>query len=110
LLAIAKHTLGGEMDRRMALKRGAGKKPVELIDDFTGDRGGQRPDREYEQAVFHAKVEAALRMVERETGLMDFSVYRMRDEGCDILFSSLGLVTPSEDERSDDDSGGGDGD
>jgi RNA polymerase sigma factor (sigma-70 family) len=78
LLAIAKHTLGGEMDRRMALKRGAGKKPVELVEDYAGDRGGQRPDREYEQAVFHAKVEAALRMVEREIGLMDFSVYRMR--------------------------------
>lgn len=78
LLAIAKHTLSGEMDRRMALKRGAGVKPGELIDDLAGDGGAGRPDRRYETAVFHAKVEAALRMVERESEFLDFEVYRMR--------------------------------
>ena len=30
LLAIAKHTLGDEIDRRMALKRGGGKRPAAL--------------------------------------------------------------------------------
>jgi RNA polymerase sigma factor (sigma-70 family) len=78
LLAIAKHTLGGEMDKRMAQKRGGGVRPGELLDDLSGDRGAGRPDGRYETAVFHAKVEAALRLVERESEFMDFEVYRMR--------------------------------
>jgi RNA polymerase sigma factor (sigma-70 family) len=78
LLAIAKHTLGGEMDRRMALKRGAGKKPVELDEAWMGCAGGDSPGRAYERAVFGAKVEAAIRAVERESDFMDFNVYRMR--------------------------------
>ncbi len=78
LLAIAKHTLSGEMDRRMALKRGAGKKPVELDETWMGKDGGSSPGRAYEDAVFRAKVEAALRQVERDTDFMDFTVYRMR--------------------------------
>jgi RNA polymerase sigma factor (sigma-70 family) len=78
LLAIAKHTLGGEIDRRMALKRGAGRRPAELVDELAGDARGPQPDARYEQAVFHAKVEAAVRLVERESDLMEFSVWRMR--------------------------------
>jgi RNA polymerase sigma factor (sigma-70 family) len=78
LLAIAKHTLGGEIDRRMAIKRGAGRRPVELVDELAGDARGPLPDARYEQAVFHAKVEAAVRLVERECDLMEFSVWRMR--------------------------------
>jgi RNA polymerase sigma factor (sigma-70 family) len=78
LLAIAKHTLGGEMDRRMALKRGAGKKPLELDEAWMSADGGASPSGRYEQQVFGAKVEAAIRRVEREADFMDFSVYRMR--------------------------------
>jgi RNA polymerase sigma factor (sigma-70 family) len=78
LLAIAKHTLGGEIDRRMALKRGAGKKPVQLDEAWAGAHGGAAPDSRFEQAVFDAKIEAAIRIVEREIDFMDFSVYRMR--------------------------------
>jgi len=78
LLAIAKHTLGDEIDRRMALKRGAGKRPAALDEAWMSQAIGAKPDAEYESAVFRAKVEAAIRMVEREADFMDFSIYRMR--------------------------------
>jgi len=78
LLAIAKHTLGGEIDRRMAKKRGSGRKPVELDEAWAGAHDGPSPGSRYEQAVFDAKVEAAIRQAEREIDFMDFSVYRMR--------------------------------
>jgi transcriptional regulator with XRE-family HTH domain len=35
-------------------------------------------DEAYEAAVFRAKVEAAIRMVERESDFTEFSIYRMR--------------------------------
>ncbi len=98
LLAIAKHTLCGEFDRRMALKRGAGKKPVELDEAWAGADSGASPSSRYEQAVFDAKVEAAIRMVEREIEFMDFSVYRMRVfdglSGKDVA-KSLGVSEPT---------------
>ncbi|HTE06040.1 MAG TPA: sigma factor, partial [Planctomycetota bacterium] len=72
LLAIAKHTFCGELDRRMAQKRGAGVRPGELFDDDAAD-GSSSPAALYEQAVFHAKVEAALRLVERESEFVEFS-------------------------------------
>ncbi len=78
LLAIAKHTLGDEIDRRMALKRGGGKRPAALDEAWMSQAIGAKPDAEYESAVFRAKVEAAIRMVEREADFMDFSIYRMR--------------------------------
>lgn len=78
LLAIAKHTLGDEMDRRMAQKRGSGKKASELQENWMMGAGGASPDGEYEAAVFRAKVHAAIRLVERECDFTDFSVYRMR--------------------------------
>jgi RNA polymerase sigma factor (sigma-70 family) len=78
LLAIAKHTFCGELDRRMAQKRGSGVRPGELLDDLAPDRASPSAATLYEQAVFHAKVEAALRMVERESEFVDFSVYRLR--------------------------------
>jgi RNA polymerase sigma factor (sigma-70 family) len=78
LLAIAKYTLGGEIDRRMAKKRGSGKKPVELDEAWAGAHSGPGPGSRYEQAVFDAKVEAAIRQAEREIDFVDFSVYRMR--------------------------------
>ncbi len=78
LLAIARHTLGDEIDRRMALKRGAGLKPLSLDDVDGGSSGGPSPDHAYEEEVFDAKVAAALRLVEREAGFQSFSVFRMR--------------------------------
>ena len=98
LLAIAKHTLYGEIDRRMALKRGAGQKPVELDEAWATTHDGPSPGGRYEQAVFDAKVEAAIRMVEREIDFMDFSVYRMRvfdgKSGKDVA-ASLGVSEPT---------------
>lgn len=78
LLAIAKYTLGDEIDRRMAGKRGGGVRPVELEADWQGTDGGPGPDQQYHQMVFDAKVEAAFRCVEREVDFGDFAVYRMR--------------------------------
>ncbi|MFQ5748879.1 MAG: RNA polymerase sigma factor [Planctomycetota bacterium] len=78
LLAIARHVLGGEIDKRMALKRGAGRRPASLDETWSGAASSPAPDEEYERAVFGAKVEAALRLVEREADFLDFSIYRMR--------------------------------
>jgi len=77
LLAIARHTLSGELDRRYAQKRGSGVRPDELQDGITGN-GGPGPDDEFEQSVFFAKVEGALRRTERECDFVDFEVWRMR--------------------------------
>jgi RNA polymerase sigma factor (sigma-70 family) len=78
LLAIAKHVLGDEIDRRMAVKRGSGKARAELDESWMGTAPGQSVDEQYEAAVFRAKVEAAMRLVEKETDFTDFAVYRMR--------------------------------
>ncbi len=84
LLAIARHMLSGEMDRRNAQKRGSGRRPSGLEPEWMEDtRPGRRPesdapDEQFERAVFRAKVEAAFRKVEKETDFVDFSVYRMR--------------------------------
>ncbi len=98
LLAIAKHTFCGELDRRMAQKRGSGVKPGELFDDSAADDAGSSPPAQYEQAVFHAKVEAALRLVERESDFVEFSVFRMRvlegRPGRDVG-DALGLSEPT---------------
>lgn len=78
LLAIAKHTLGDEIDKRMALKRNSGRKAAALDEAWMSPDGGVAPSEEYEAAIFRAKVTAALRMVERECDFADFTVYRMR--------------------------------
>jgi RNA polymerase sigma factor (sigma-70 family) len=83
LLAIAKYTLSDEMDKRYAQKRGGGIKPLSLSpqdDDGPGFdvEGGERPDQEYEAQVFEAKVDAALRQVERSVGFEDFEAFRQR--------------------------------
>lgn len=77
LLAIAKHVLGDEMDKRHAQKRGGNRKAAEL-DETWMVSSGARADQEYEAAVFRAKVEAAIRLVEKQCEFMDFSIYRMR--------------------------------
>lgn len=78
LLAIAKHTLGDEIDRRMAKKRGEGRRPVDLEAAGGHHDGGPGPDDIYERAVFEAKVAASLRAAERDCGFADFDVFRMR--------------------------------
>jgi RNA polymerase sigma factor (sigma-70 family) len=78
LLAIAHHSFCGEMDRRLAQKRGAGRRGSSLDEAFDGASPEPTPDARYEQAVFDAKVAAALRAVEREGGFADFAIFRAR--------------------------------
>ena len=66
------------MDRRMAQKRGGGKKNTELDERWMGIDPAAPADAQYEAAVFRAKVEAAIRMTERESDFMDAQIYRMR--------------------------------
>jgi len=78
LLAIAKHVLGDEMDRRMALKRGGGKANAVLEEDWMVAAAAERADEAYEAAIFRSKVEAAIRRVEGECDFTEFSIYQMR--------------------------------
>ena len=78
LLSIAKHALGDEIDRRKALKRGAGRKPAELDERFMSQAVNVEADGVYQQNVFRAKVYAAIRKAESESDFMQFQVYRMR--------------------------------
>jgi RNA polymerase sigma factor (sigma-70 family) len=78
LLAIARYTLGDEIDRRNAQKRGGGVKPKSLEDEYRATSDEESPDANYEREVFEAKVSAALRGLERESDFMDFAIYRMR--------------------------------
>lgn len=78
LLAIAKHVLGDEMDRRLAQKRGGNKKTGSLDETWMIAAASESADAAYEAAVFRAKVEASIRMIERECDFADFTIYRMR--------------------------------
>ena len=78
LLAIARYTLGDELDRRSAKKRGSGRRARPLDDAPSPTDGRPGPGQTYERDVFDAKVEAALRAVEREVGFVDFEVFRQR--------------------------------
>ncbi|MBT8487118.1 MAG: sigma-70 family RNA polymerase sigma factor [Phycisphaerales bacterium] len=78
LLSIAKHALGDEIDRRMALKRGGGTKPAELDERYMGSAAVVEADERYQQNIFRAKVYAAIRKTEGEAEFMHFQVYRMR--------------------------------
>jgi RNA polymerase sigma factor (sigma-70 family) len=78
LLSIAKHALGDEMDRRMALKRGGGRKPTEFDERFMATAAIVEADAAYEASVFRAKVYASIRKVEQESEFVTFQVYRMR--------------------------------
>lgn len=98
LLAIAKHTLGDEIDRRMAQKRGSGRRATELQEGWMVKAGGMSPDGQYEAAVFRAKVYAAIRLVEKQSDFTDFSIYRMRvldgQSGKDVAVA-LGTSEPT---------------
>jgi RNA polymerase sigma factor (sigma-70 family) len=78
LLAIAKHVLGDEMDRRNAQKRGGNRRPGELDESWMVASPAPSADEEYEAAVFRAKVEAAIRLTEKACDFTDFAIYRMR--------------------------------
>jgi RNA polymerase sigma factor (sigma-70 family) len=78
LLSIAKHALGDEIDRRMALKRGGGRRPAEFDERFMGRAAVVEADKTYEANVFGAKVYAAIRKAETEVDFLQFQVYRMR--------------------------------
>lgn len=78
LLSIAKHALGDEIDRRMALKRGAGRKPAEFDERFMSNAAVAEADEVYEQNVFRAKVYAAIRQSESDADFLQFQVFRMR--------------------------------
>ncbi len=78
LLSIAKHALGDEIDRRMALKRGGGRRPAEFDERFMSQAVAVEADAIYEKTIFGAKVYAAIRKVEPEVEFLPFQVYRMR--------------------------------
>ncbi|GJM18805.1 MAG: hypothetical protein DHS20C14_10180 [Phycisphaeraceae bacterium] len=98
LLAIAKHVLGDEIDRRMALKRGGGKANAEFDEAWMSKASTVGADEQYEAAVFRAKVSAAIKMVERESEFTEFSIYRMRVldgmSGKDVA-ESVGVSEPT---------------
>ncbi len=98
LLAIAKHVLGDELDRRGAQKRGGSRRAAVLDESWMVTSPAAGADAEYEAAVFRAKVEAAIRLVEKESDFTDFSIYRMRvldgRSGKDVA-DSLGISEPT---------------
>lgn len=98
LLSIAKHALGDEIDRRMALKRGGGKKPAELDERYMSQAATVEADAIYEANVFRAKVYASIRKTEEECDFVTFQVYRMRifdgRSGKDVA-EQLGVSEPT---------------
>jgi RNA polymerase sigma factor (sigma-70 family) len=98
LLAIAKHVLGDELDRRGAKKRGGSKRPAELDESWMAASAAQGVDEQYEAAIFRAKVEAAIRLVAQECDFTDYSIYSMRvlegRSGKDVA-AALGISEPT---------------
>lgn len=98
LLAIAKHVLGDELDRRGALKRGGAKKNLELDESWMAASAAQGVDEQYEAAMFRAKVEAAIRLVAKDCDFTDYSIYSMRvfdgKSGKDVA-AALGISEPT---------------
>jgi RNA polymerase sigma factor (sigma-70 family) len=97
LLAIAKHVLGDEMDRRNAQKRGSGVKNAGF-DEAWMVGSAASVDDQYEAAVFRAKVEAAIRLVEKASDFTDFSIYRMRvldGQPGKAVAAALGISEPT---------------
>jgi RNA polymerase sigma factor (sigma-70 family) len=97
LLAIAKHVLGDEMDRRNAQKRGSGAAKASFDEAWMASSAAS-VDSQYEAAVFRAKVEAAIRLVEKESDFADFSIYRMRvldGQPGKAVAAALGISEPT---------------
>ncbi len=78
LLAIAKHVLGDEMDRRYAQKRGSGRRGTSLDDSWMGQSREAQPDDLYERRVMSAKVHSAIRAAQKRSEFVHFEAYRMR--------------------------------
>ena len=78
LLTIAKHILGDEMDKRNALKRGSGAKPLSLDEKIDSPSTTKQVDEIFEQRMFGAKICAAIRRTETEVDFLHFQVWRMR--------------------------------
>lgn len=98
LLSIAKHSLGDEIDRRMALKRGAGKKPTEFDERYMGKLATIEADDIYQENIFRAKVYTAIRKTESEAEFIQFQVYRMRvfdGHSGKVVAEQLGVSEPT---------------
>ena len=78
LLAIARHVLFDELDRRNARKRGGGRRALSLDEGFMSQWGGAGPDELFERSMFRAKVLAALRATESASEFLHFQVFRLR--------------------------------
>ncbi len=78
LLSIARHVFGDEVDRRMAGKRGSGRRAASLDAGPPAAGDGLMPDEEYERRIFRAKVMAAIRRVEATSDFVGFQVWQWR--------------------------------
>ncbi|MDP7008352.1 MAG: sigma-70 family RNA polymerase sigma factor [Phycisphaerales bacterium] len=78
ILSIAKHTLGDEIDRRNAQKRGSGVKPLSLDEKIDSSTAVVEVDEIFEQRMFAAKICAAIRRTEIEMEFVQFQVWRMK--------------------------------
>jgi RNA polymerase sigma factor (sigma-70 family) len=98
LLAIAKHVLGDELDRRGAQKRGGARKAGVLDESWMAASTAPGVDAQYEAAIFGAKVEAAIRLTEKACDFTDFAVFSMRilegKPGKDVA-RALGVSEPT---------------
>lgn len=78
LLSIARHIFGDEVDRRMAGKRGGGRRAFSLDAGPPAEGETVQPDEEYERRIFRAKVMAAIRRVESSSDFVGFQVWQSR--------------------------------
>lgn len=98
LLAIAKHVLGDELDRRNAAKRGSGVKAGDFDESWMAASRAAGVDDQYEQAVFRAKVEKAIRLAQQGCEHLDFEIYRMRvldGQPGKAVAAALGISEPT---------------
>jgi RNA polymerase sigma factor (sigma-70 family) len=98
LLAIAKHVLGDEMDRRYAQKRGSGRRGASLDDTWMGQSRDPQPDELYERRIMAAKVHSAIRAAQKRSEFVHFEAYRMRvleSRGGREIGVQLGISEPT---------------
>ncbi len=98
LLTIAKHILGDEMDRRNALKRNSGVKPLSLDERIDSSSSAMQVDKIFEQRMFGAKICSAIRRTETEVEFLHFQVWRMRvldNLGGKEISTQLGISEPT---------------
>lgn len=98
LLAIAKHVLGDEMDRRFAQKRGGGRRGTSYEDEWMAASDEPQPDEIYERRVMSAKVHSAIRAAQKRSEFVHFEAYRMRvleGKGGRDIGVQLGISEPT---------------